>query len=118
VNSETAPRTAEPPSEFDSYELAILLRPRSRTEIDEEAAELLQAQHLGHLAAMKDAGYLKVAGPLTKQPEETWRGICVYKVGSIEEVRRLAEADPAVRAGQLAVEVMGWLTAKGSFSFP
>ncbi|MGA3352821.1 MAG: YciI family protein [Acidimicrobiales bacterium] len=117
MTAETAPRTAEPPSEFDAYELVMLLRPEARPKLDDETVDLLQAQHLGHLAAMKEAGHLKVAGPLTRQPDETWRGICVYQVGSIEEARRLAEADPAVRAGQLEVAVMGWFTEKGALSF-
>jgi uncharacterized protein YciI len=90
----------------------------SRPEIDDETAERLQAQHLGHLAAMKEAGHLKVAGPLDDQPDESWRGISVYQVGSLEEARRLAELDPAVRAGSLTVDVMSWHTRKGALHFP
>jgi uncharacterized protein len=107
-------RAADPPAEFDVYELVLLRRPERRPEISEEAAELLQRQHLGHFANMKDAGHLKVAGPLDDQPDDSWRGICVYQVGSLAEARRLAEIDPAVRAGQLAIEAMSWYTAKGA----
>jgi uncharacterized protein YciI len=109
-----SPPTAEPPAEFDAYELVLLRRPESRPEIDDDTAELLQAQHLGHFAAMKTAGHLRVAGPLSDQPDDGWRGICLYQVGSLEEARRLAELDPAVRAGVFSVDVMSWYTAKGA----
>jgi uncharacterized protein YciI len=112
------PPTAEPPSEFDVYELVVLRWPEHRPPIDPDLADRLQSQHLGHLAAMKDAGRLKVAGPLDSQPDEHLRGICLYQVGSLEEARRLAESDPAVRAGRLAVEVMAWFTPKGTVCFP
>jgi uncharacterized protein YciI len=120
MTSENAeePPTAGPPAEFDVYELVLLRRPENRPEVDDETAERLQGQHLGHFAAMKKAGHLKVAGPLDDQPDESWRGICLYKVGSLKEARRLAELDPAVRAGQFTVDVMSWYTAKGALSFP
>ena len=112
-----SPPTAEPPTEFDFYEFVLLRRAPNPPLIDEEAAELLQRQHLGHLSAMRDAGHLKVAGPFGDQPDEGWRGLCLYQVGSLEEARRLAEGDPAVRAGRFAVDVMHWYTRKGAVRF-
>jgi len=110
-------RTADPPAEFDAYELVVLCRPQDRPDVDEETEELLQRQHLGHFATMTEAGHLKVAGPLDEQPDDSWRGICIYQTGSLEETRRLAESDPAVRAGRLRIEVMRWYTAKGALHF-
>ena len=109
--------TAKPPAAFDEYEL-VLLRRGATPAADDEAAELLQSQHLGHLAAMRAAGHLAVAGPFGDQPDESWRGLCLYRVGSLEQARRLAESDPAVRAGQLAVDVLRWYTAQGAVAFP
>jgi uncharacterized protein len=109
-----APRAADPPREFDTYEFVLLRLSSSAPVLDAAAAALLQRQHLGHLEMMKEAGHLKVSGPLTNQPDESLRGICIYQVGSLEEARRLAELDPAVRGGKLVVEVMNWLTAKGA----
>ena len=116
--TDAEPRTADPPDDFDVYELVVLRRPAHLPPIDDAAAELLQRQHLGHFATMKDAGYLKVAGPLDDQPDESWRGICLYQVGSLEEARRLAQSDPAVRAGRFSIDVMNWYTAKGALPFP
>jgi uncharacterized protein YciI len=106
--------TADPPAEFDVYELVLLRRGHPEPGLDEQAAELLQRQHLGHLQAMRTAGHLAVAGPFRDQPDDSWRGLCIYRVGSLDEARRLAEADPAVRAGQLTVDVMLWYTPKGA----
>jgi len=109
--------TAEPPGEFDEYELFILLRGANPPKLDDEAADLLQRRHLGYLRAMLDAGHMKVAGPFAEQADETWRGLGLYQVGSVEEAERLARQDPAVRAGQLDVAVMKWFCEKGAISF-
>jgi uncharacterized protein YciI len=117
---ESALPVADPPNEFDVYELVRLMRPadpRAVPAMKESELELLQRQHLGHLAAMAKAGHLKAAGPMSDQPDERWRGICLYQVGSLEEARRLAEQDPSVRAGRLEIEVMHWYTRKGALRF-
>jgi uncharacterized protein len=110
--------TADPPEEFDEYELVLLLRGNNPPDLDEEASELLQRQHLGYLRSMREKGYLKVAGPFDEQPDPRWRGIALYQVGSVDEVERLAREDPAVKAGRLDVEVMKWYCAKGAVAFP
>ena len=111
--SHDARPTGEPPAEFDLFQFVVLRFPETTPDLDAEAVDRLQAEHLGYLFAMQQAGLLKVAGPLSDQPDETWRGLCLYQVSSLEEARRLAEEDPAVRAGALSVEVMTWHTPKG-----
>jgi uncharacterized protein len=117
MTDQAEPRTAEPPDEFDVYELILLRRAPDALPLDETTESLIQSQHLGHFAAMKDAGYLKVAGPLAEQPDDSWRGICLYQVGSLSEARRLAESDPAVHAGRFIIDTMNWYTAKGALTF-
>lgn len=41
-------------------------------------------------------------------------GISVYNTATMEEAIKLAEADPAVKAGRLIVEAHPWWLAKGS----
>ena len=41
-----------------------------------------------------------------------------FETGSVAEARALAEADPAVKAGRLRVEMMTWYTEKGALAFP
>ena len=64
------------------------------------------------MAGQAEAGRLVLAGPITAAGG-TRRGIVVYRASSIEEARRLAEGDPMVKIGRLAVEVHPWMTAKG-----
>ena len=64
---------------------------------------------------MREQGHLLLAGPFSDQADETLRGFCLYRT-SVEETRRLAESDPSVRAGRMAVDVMGWWTARGALA--
>ena len=42
---------------------------------------------------------------------------CLYRVGSLEEARKLAEGDPMVQARRLEVEVLAWWVEKGAVTF-
>ena len=46
------------------------------------------------------------------------RGLTFYRTGSLEQARQLAEADPAVQAGRLAIEIMTWYCPPGTMSKP
>lgn len=107
----------EAPPSMEKYYVVFLKRPPTAPTLDEAAAHALQAQHLAHLRAMYEAGKLVLAGPFDEQRDQTLRGMCLYRVASSEEARRLAEADPAVKAGRLAVEVLAWWVEKGAVSF-
>ncbi len=110
--------TAEsgPPAEFDHYQLVLLERAVDPPELDKETGERIQRQHLGHFARMRAAGLLMVAGP--NLGDGAIAGTCVYRAGTPERARKLAEDDPAVRAGLYVPRVMGWLTAKDALLWP
>lgn len=96
----------------------MLLRRGPRAlEFSEDELDRLQRAHLAHLDEMRKRGVMLVGGPFRDQPDETKRGMSLYRPG-IEEARRLAEQDPSVQAGRMAVEVMTWLTPKGELAFP
>ncbi len=97
---------------MDSYTLVLLKRGPNAFDFSEEELEELQTQHLAHLNSLREQGLILVGGPFSEQPDETLRGMSLYSVG-LEEARRLAEADPSVRAGRLAVDVMTWWTQPG-----
>jgi uncharacterized protein len=98
--------------EFDRYTFVLLRRGPRALEFDEDELDRLQVAHLAHLDAMRERGVLLAAGPFEDQDDETKRGICIYRTGP-EETRRLAEEDPSVQAGRMAIEAMTWLTPKG-----
>jgi len=106
----------EMPPNMERYTLVILKRPANGGPrvADPEA---LQRQHLAHLTSMARAGKLVVAGPFDDQADPRLRGLCVYRA-PLEEARRLAQDDPAVKAGRLEVEVLSWWVEKGAMTFP
>ncbi len=102
--------------EFERYSFVILRRgPRAAAFAGEEL-DRLQEAHLAHLVALREQGHLLAAGPFDDQPDESFRGIAIYGTG-LEETRRLAEQDPAVQAGRLAVDVMSWYVPAGELRF-
>jgi len=99
--------------ELESYSFVLLKRGPRASEFSDQELDRLQAQHLAHLAAMHEQGHMLLAGPFSDQADETLRGFCLYGT-SVDETRRLAESDPSVQAGRMAVDVMGWWTKRGS----
>lgn len=114
----TSPAPAAPRIELEPYQLVILQRPEHPREYPQEKLDEIQKAHLAHLREMAEAGKLLVAGPLGDQPDPRLRGLELFRVGSLEEARKLAEDDPAVKAGRLEVVVMTWYTEKGALAFP
>ncbi|HEU4382625.1 MAG TPA: YciI family protein [Anaeromyxobacteraceae bacterium] len=117
-NPEAKPEPPKPPFEMESFQLVLLRRGPHWTPEVTPAVEALQKRHIGHLEAMHQAGKMVIAGPLGDQPDPTLRGVCLYRVGSVDEARALAEQDPAVQAGRLKVEAMTWWVGKGHLAFP
>jgi uncharacterized protein YciI len=104
--------------ELEAFELVILRRPARPTEYDDDTAERLQREHLAFHAALRERGDVVTNGPLRDQPDESVRGIAFYRTGSVGRARELAEQDPAVRAGQLEVDVMTWWCPAGTMIRP
>src|SRR5947208_8520827 len=99
--------------ELEEFELVFLRRPTDPTSYDEETLDRIQAEHLAYLSSLRAAGHIVVNGPVLDQPDESLRGLSFFRTGSVEETRRLAENDPAVKAGRLTVEVMRWWCPPG-----
>ena len=102
--------------EFDRYTVVLLLTPGNPPELSEEATDALQDAHLDHLAKLHEAGHLLAAGPLPGDPGRRFRGISIFR-GEPDEVRQLADLDPAVQAGWFELEVLPWIVPGGAISF-
>jgi uncharacterized protein len=113
LDTESELPVASPPDEVDEYTLVLLYRGFNPPDLDGDASEQLQRQHLGHLEAMKRRGALLLSGPFSNQPDESLRGLCIYRVG-LDVARALAEEDPAVRRGRLRIVAFNWYTRKGA----
>jgi uncharacterized protein YciI len=102
--------------ELESLTLVLLKRPPDAPDFPEERLDEIQGQHLAHLREMGDRGAMVAAGPFGDQPDESLRGMCLYRT-DVEETRRLAGQDPAVRARRLAVEILTWWFPAGTVKY-
>jgi uncharacterized protein YciI len=100
------------PAALDTYYFGFLVKGEKWTPEVTEESKRIQAGHMAHLEASGKSGRLVIAGPLSDNGDI--RGILVYKTKSIDEARAIAEADPAVKAGRLKVELHPWMVSKGA----
>lgn len=96
---------------MQKYFIVFLKQGPNRDQSPEEA-EKIQAEHLAYLGRLYKKGILNLNGPVGDGGEIA--GISVYSTATLEEAVKLAEADPAVKAGRLVVEAHPWWLAKGS----
>jgi uncharacterized protein YciI len=99
--------------DLEAFELVLLRRPANPADYPEDELQRIQDEHLAYHARLREAGLVVTNGPVTDQPDPSLRGLTFYRTGSLERSRELAEADPAVRAGRLAAEVMTWYCGPG-----
>jgi uncharacterized protein len=98
---------------LDAYTVVFLRRPAGAPQMPEAELDALQQRHLAFWAGLREAGHVLVNGPFTGQPDESLRGISVFRT-PLEETRRLAEKDPSVVAGRLVLEIFTWLMPHGA----
>jgi len=106
------PAAAPAPVEYEmtTYYVGFLYKgPTWSAEETPERARLQEA-HMANIRKMGAEEKLLIAGPFTDDGEI--RGLYVFKAGSLEEARALAESDPAVKAGRLRFEIHPWYAAK------
>src|SRR2546427_13094515 len=80
--------------------------------MSERELEALQRDHLAFNARMREAGHALVSGPFADQPDESWRGLSIFRT-SVEQTRVLVANDPSVRAGRGGGGVFTWLMRAG-----
>jgi hypothetical protein len=99
--------------DFDRWTVLFLRRREDAAELDEKAGDTLQDAHLAYLARLHEDGRLVAAGPVEGSSDPKLAGICLFRVAA-QEARALAEADPAVRAGRLSIDVLSWSVPRGA----
>jgi uncharacterized protein YciI len=76
-----------------------------------DEAEKIQIEHLRYLSRLRAEGILLINGPIIDDPK--LKGIAIFKTTDEEEVKRLSDGDPAVRAGRLVYEIYHWFGLPG-----
>ena len=95
---------------MQQYFIAFLKRGSNRDQ-PKEVADSLQKLHLKHLGRMYDLGYADISGPFGD--DGNIRGITIYNTPTQHMADSLANLDPMVKAGRLAIEIHPWWAAKG-----
>jgi uncharacterized protein len=104
--------------DLEAFELVLLRRAQDAPPYADEVLERIQQEHLAYHASLREGGQVVTNGPASDQPDLSVRGLTFYRTGSLARSRQLAEADPAVRAGRLTVEIMTWYCPPGTMSQP
>jgi len=109
--SEDVMKKPASPIKMTTAYLGLLTRGAKWTPEKTPATEALQQAHMANINRLAETKKLVVAGPFGDNG--TLRGIFVFKVATLEEAKELAETDPAVKAGRLAIEMHPWLVPEG-----
>ena len=89
------------------YVLVILKTGPNDASIKGKEREDMFAGHMANIGRLADEKKLAVAGPFGKN-DKTYRGLFILNVTTVEEAQRLAETDPAVKAGVFVVDLIPW----------
>jgi uncharacterized protein YciI len=100
------------PADLAPYYFGFLNKGPKWTPGQTPETQKIQEGHMAHLNASGASGKLAIAGPIGDNGDI--RGILVYKTATVDEARSIAEADPAVKAGRLVVELHKWFVTKGA----
>lgn len=87
------------------YVMAFLKAGPNRSQSPEQR-DALQRDHLQHVRTLAEQGHLVLAGPFMDDGE--LRGIFIFATDDLEQARAWTEADPAVQAGSLVMELKPW----------
>jgi len=92
----------------NTYEVVFLHRTaKSR---DEPGYAAAKAAHLDYVEQQRRAGRVRLYGSVDGGPGEQVSSVFLYGVGSQDEARRIAEADPIVAQGWISVSVGDFVT--------
>lgn len=92
----------------------VILKTGSNNTTDKNFIDSCFAGHMNNIMRLVEEGKLVVAGPLGKN-ENTYRGIFIFNVPTIEEAEQLVLTDPAINSKLLDAELYSWY---GSAALP
>lgn len=92
----------------------VILKTGSNTTTDQAFIDSCFSGHMANIMRLVNEDKLIVAGPLGKN-ENSYRGIFIFNVSTIEEARELVQSDPAINSKLLDADLYNWY---GSAALP
>jgi len=92
------------PTNLKPYYIALYVNGANAGEPQsKEEHDALLRKHLAYIRSQVEAGKYALVGPL--RDEDRVRGIAIIRAASAEEARQIANGDPEIQAGRMAIEV-------------
>jgi len=101
----------EPKYEMTNYVVGFLHKGPKWTAESTEETKKIQQGHMANISKMAATGKLIVAGPFTDNGD--LRGMFIFKEVTMDQARKMVDADPAIQAGRMVVRLHPWLAGKG-----
>ncbi len=92
----------------------VILKTGSNKSANAEERNRIFRGHLENIRRLGKEGKLIIAGPFGKNDQD-YRGIFIFDVKSVDEVKELLKTDPAIKAGIFDTEIFQWY---GSAALP
>ena len=85
---------------------------------DPEAVKASLPDHLNYQREMEESGRLVMAGPVSDDSGENMfgAGMILYRAGTMDEARAMAENDPMHKSGARGFTLHKWLVNEGSLN--
>jgi uncharacterized protein YciI len=99
----SAPPGFEIPKDMAPYYVALYVRGPKFMENDSPELQDLMRRHLGYIRRMIEQKKYVFAGPLLDGGDK--QGLAIVAAASAEEAKRIAEGDPSIAAGHMAIEL-------------
>lgn len=103
---------AQLPPGMSVYQLVLLKKGPAYT-TSAEGSKTVMEQHVAYMMKLGGEGRSLAAGPFTDDGE--FAGALIVRAESAAEARALEEADPAVKAGRFAIEIVPFAAASDAF---
>lgn len=94
------------PPDMGQYVLALLRKGPAWSATPSDAGKQTMAGHMANIHRLIESGQMAVAGPVDGDGD--LRGIFIFNTRTVAEARKLAETDPAVKAGRFVVDLHVW----------
>jgi uncharacterized protein YciI len=106
-----AAQDRKPQFEMTHYVVGFFHKGPNWTAEQTDETRRMQEGHLANFQKLAEAGKLIVAGPFGDNGD--LRGMLIFKLESVDEARKLMDADPTLKAGRLTLDLLPWFAAAG-----